>query len=191
MDLALTLWMMNAKTLAAAKMIHSKSKSVLGGSERYHHLFRLAHSHYVSKKILPYLVLEGPVEVDESKVNHRRFNCKGSAITIRWMFGMYCRKTRIQVIYNIKDKSVGNLVFLMKKHVMPGGTIFSDSHMSYCSTHTGTSKLAAYGFYHMWTNHSFRMVHEKFPFNQTLNVERGWSDIKKVCYQIKTTQKYD
>jgi hypothetical protein len=80
-----------------------------------------------------------------------------------------------------------NIVPLIKKHCAPGSTIFSDSHLSYCNLHLGTSKLAAFGFYHMWTNHSFRMVHEKFPFNTTLNVERGWSDIKKTCYQIKTT----
>ncbi len=63
--------------------------------------------------------------------------------------------------------------------------------MSYCNMNRGTSNLAPYGFYHMWTNHTYRMVHEKFPFNQTLNVERGWSDIKRTCYQIKNTQRYD
>lgn len=165
LDIALTLWMMNCKTLAAAKMLHSKSRNVTSTSDKFFVLFRKAHSHYAEKKILPYLVLDGPIEIDESKVNHKKFHCRGSSFIIRWMFGMYCRQTKIQVIYCIKDKSMGTLVPLMKKHCMQGTTIFSDQHMSYCNMNKGTSNLAPYGFYHMWTNHSYRMVHEKFPFN--------------------------
>ena len=116
MDVALTLWMMNCKTLAAAKMLHSKSRNVHASSDRYFTLFRKAHSHYAAKKILPYLILEGPIEIDESKVNHKKFHCRGSNFIIRWMFGMYDRRTKIQVIYCIKDKSMTTLVPLMKQH---------------------------------------------------------------------------
>ena len=182
MDLALTLWTMHARTMAASKMIHMKSRFVSSQAEEYFTIFRKAQAHYASKKVLPYLVLTGPVEIDESKVNHRKFHCLGNNLIIRWMFGMYCRRTKIMIVYCIKDKSIQAMIPVMKKHIMQGGTILSDSHMSYCNLHTGVSKLAEYGFFHMWTNHSFRMVHEKFPFNNTLNVERGWSDIKRVCY---------
>jgi hypothetical protein len=34
-DIALTLWMMNAKTLAAAKMIHSKARNISAPSDKY------------------------------------------------------------------------------------------------------------------------------------------------------------
>ena len=159
-----------------------KTRFISSAAETYFTIFRKAHSHYAQKNVLPYLVLTGPIEIDESKVNHRKFHCLGNNIIIRWMFGMFCRRTKIDIIYCIKDKSIQAMIPIMKKHIMQGGTIFSDSHMSYCNLNTGISKLAAYGFYHMWTNHSFRMVHEKFPFNTTLNVERGWADIKKVCY---------
>lgn len=115
--------------------------------------------------ILPYLVLNGPVEIDESKVNHKKFHCLGNNVNIRWMFAIFCRQTKLFISYIIKDKSMAHLVPLMKKHILQGSTIFSDSHMSYCNINLGISKLAAFGFYHMWTNHSFRMVHEKFPFN--------------------------
>ena len=70
------------------------------------------------------------------------------------------------------------LADIIKKHVPRGSIILSDSHMSYCNMHTGISHLAKYGFYHMWTNHAIRMVHEKFPYNHTLNIERAWSAIK-------------
>ena len=164
--------------------MHEASRR-LGRADDYFRIFSKGLSHYCVKNILPYLQLTGPIEIDESKINHVKFKCMGSSVLIRWMFGMYCRETRIMIIYVIKDKSIQAMIPVLKKHIMQGGTIFSDSHMSYCSLSTGTSKLAAYGFYHMWTNHSFRMVHEKFPFNTTLNVERGWSDVKKVAYEIK------
>ena len=77
---------------------------------------------------------------------------------------------------------MGNILPLMKQHITSGSMVFTDSAMAYCNINNGTSRIAANGFYHMWTNHSYRMVHEKFPFNNTLNVERGWSDIKKNCY---------
>jgi len=54
--------------------------------------------------------------------------------------------------------------------------------MSYCNQAQAVSKLVPYGYFHMWTNHSFRMIHEKFPFNNTMNIERAWSDIKRTCY---------
>jgi transposase-like protein len=109
---------------------------------------------------------------------------------IRWMFGIYCRKTKIQVVYSLKDKKMSNILPIMKAHIAPGSMVFSDSHMGYCNMNSGTSRLSEFGFFHMWTNHSFRMVHEKFPFNSTLNVERGWSDIKKNCYSIKRALNY-
>jgi hypothetical protein len=155
---------------------------VAGPSERYFTLFRKAHSHYVATKVLPYLTLGGLVEIDESKVNHKKWQTQATKLTIRWMFGIFCRQTKLQVIYCIKDKSMVNIVAIMKKHVRNGSVILSDAYKSYCDLNTGTSKLTQFGFYHLWTNHTYRMVHEKFPFNNTLNVERGWQDIKKTCY---------
>jgi hypothetical protein len=104
---------------------------------------------------------------------------------------MFCRKTKIALIYSIRDKTMAHIVPILKKHIARGHTIFSDSHMSYCNLNNGTSKLSKFGFFHMWTNHSMRMVHEKFNFNHTLNIERAWGDIKRVCYHIKSCLNYD
>jgi hypothetical protein len=176
--------------MTAAKMMHKGSR-LLGRTDEYFRIFRKALSHFSVKKILPYLVLTGPVEIDESKINHTKFKCMGTSVLIRWMFGMYCRATKIMIVYCIKDKSIQAIVPVIKLHVMRAGTILSDSHSAYCNLNTGISKLSQYGFYHMWTNHSFRMIHEKFPFNHTLNVERGWSDVKKVAYEIRYQQNYE
>lgn len=79
----------------------------------------------------------------------------------------------------------------MKKHIPSGGSIFTDSHISYCNMGSGQSKLTQYGFFHYWTNHSFRMVHEKFPFNNSLQIERTWRAIKMNCYQIRSCFNYE
>lgn len=60
---------------------------------------------------------------------------------MRWVFGMYCRSTRLAVIYCIKDKNHETLAGCIKKHVPKGGIIFSDSHMSYCNLPSAKSKL--------------------------------------------------
>ena len=104
---------------------------------------------------------------------------------------MRCRRTKLSIIYSIMDKNKQTLIKLLKRHCPPGSIVFSDSHMSYCNLNTGISKLSQYGWYHMWTNHAIRMVHEKFPFNHTLNVERSWASIKRVCYKIRFAKKYE
>ena len=79
----------------------------------------------------------------------------------------------------------------MKKHIATGGIIYTDSHMSYCNSSQGVSKLSKYGWYHYWTNHSVRMVHEKFPFCHSMSMEAVWGDLKRTCVGMKFTLAYD
>lgn len=109
----------------------------------------------------------------------------GSYLNVRWMFGLLCRHTNLAIIYSIGNKRMETLSEILKAHVDPGQMIFSDSHMSYVKG-GNASHLAKHGWYHFWTNHSIRMIHEKFPFNHTLNIEHTWSQIKRHCYNIKT-----
>ena len=60
---------------------------------------------------------------------------------MRWVFGLLCRRTRIPVMYFIKDKSHKNLVDIIKRHTVPGTVIFSDSHSSYVNMPKSKSKL--------------------------------------------------
>jgi hypothetical protein len=140
-DVSLTMWMMNCKTVNASRMITEKGKFMASNAWAYFTLFRKAHSFWVAKYVLPYLVLTGPIEIDESKVNHKKYHCQGNMTMIRWMFGMFCRRTKIQVIYSIKEKSMANIFPLMKQHCEQGTMVFSDSHMGYCNLNNGTSRL--------------------------------------------------
>ena len=88
---------MCCNTVNAQKMIETRKDRVLGReTDFFFRLFWSALSYFAKKFILPYLVLAGPVEIDESKVNHTTFNVAGipNGIT-RWMFGMFDRTTKI------------------------------------------------------------------------------------------------
>ena len=140
-DIALECWIMNAKSISTAKLM-TTSTSVIGhSSPEYFNVFRKVASHYVDTKILPYLILPGPIEIDESKTQNKKYKVAGGTIVVRWVFGMYCRSTKLAVIYCIKDKTHETLVDCMKKHIPKGGIVFSDSHMSYCNLPAARSKL--------------------------------------------------
>ena len=131
---------------------------------------------------MPYLKLPDSVEIDESKCSSNHFACiTGCSVITRWIFGMVCRKTRISIIYSIKDKSHTSLVPILKRHIPLGSIIYTDSHMSYVNSMSAVSKLSCYGWYHYWTNHSVRFVHEKFPFCHSMQMESVWNDIKHKC----------
>lgn len=55
LDTALTLWMMNSKSLQASKMIAHRARNMAKPAIDYFHLFRKAFDLYVKKMILPYL----------------------------------------------------------------------------------------------------------------------------------------
>jgi hypothetical protein len=83
------------------------------------------------------------------------------------------------MMYYLKDKNHNAIVPLIKRHIENGGVIFSDMHSMYTNMNTNKSKLSQYGLYHMWTNHSETMVHYKFRFLHTLNIEREWLHLKR------------
>lgn len=150
-------------------------------------IFRKSCAKYFQKRIEPYIILPGPVEIDEAQVGAKRFwlfpyqwpEC-------RWMFGMVCRRTKIPVIYYIPNKKHTNLINFIKPHIAPGSIMLSDEHASYVATSNGLwSKLAFYGFYHYWINHSRFYVHEKFNFVHTSLIENTWNDIRHVHNALK------
>jgi hypothetical protein len=73
----------------------------------------------------------------------------------------------------------GTIAPLVKKHLEPGSTIFTDMHTLYVNMPTNESRLTPYGFYHMWTNHSQEMIHHKLPFIHTMTIERHWLSFKR------------
>lgn len=88
-------------------------------------------------------------------------------------------------MYHLKDKTHNGVVPLIKKHIQPGGILFSDMHSMYTHMAQSKSNLTRYAIYHMWTNHAETMVHYKFRFLHTLNIEREWLHLKTKFALIK------
>jgi hypothetical protein len=88
-------------------------------------------SYYWAKVILPYIKLQGPVEMDETLISRKRWNPYGGLPKLKWAFGLYCRETKIPIIFYIKDKSHWTLSAIVKAYINPGKAILSDCHSSY------------------------------------------------------------
>lgn len=170
-DFSLAMWIRGATPKMAGDM------SCGGNSlQEQFKLFRKASHHYMHTRVLPYLQLRGPIEIDEAKIGRRRWHFRGEfPKKIRWAFGMYCRSTGIPVLYEIKSKVHGHLVSLMKRHMPSGRVVLSDHHSSYVILRSSKSHLARHGWYHFWVNHSNFYIHEKFNFVFTGNIERVWA----------------
>lgn len=137
-------------------------------------------------KVMPYIVLPGPVEIDEAKIGRQRWHFRGEfPKKIKWAFGVYCRTTGISIIYEIKSKKHSYLVSILKKHLRAGAVMHSDHHSSYVILRSAKSLLSKYGFYHFWINHSNLYVHEKFSFVMTGNIERCWSQLRHMMMPLK------
>lgn len=126
-------------------------------------IFRKAASNYFESMVMPYLKLPGPVEIDETKVGQKKFEYMAKYSNyVRWVFGLFCRTTRIPILYYIPDKKHTTLSALVRKHVDNGTILMSDCHSSYLTLSNLHSKMTQYGYFHYWINHSLRYVHEKY-----------------------------
>jgi hypothetical protein len=95
-------------------------------------------------------------------------------------------ESRVPMLYHCKSKDHHSFVEMIKKHALPGCIIYSDTHSSYVNTNSCTSKLARYGFYHFWINHSCKYVHEKFGFVHTTPIECCWNNLKKTACGLRS-----
>jgi len=156
-------------------------------TQQYHKVIRRAQSLYIQERVLPYLQLPGPVEIDETCISRRVRNNIGCFPKLRWVFGMFCRTTKMAVMYYIPFKKSYPLMNLVKKHVPPGSTVFSDAAASYVNLHRPASHLNRYGWYHFWINHSDNYVHEKLPFVCTSKIESTWGQMKQKYCSLNAT----
>ena len=152
----------------------------------YFLLLRKSYALYMKKMVLPFIKLPGPVEIDETLISRKRWSPFGKLPKLRWAFGLYCRQTKIPLIFYIKKKTNWVLTHLMKMFVPAGGTILSDCHSGYISWGSGKSHLSKHGWYHFWINHSEFYVHEKYPFVCTGRIENTWRMMKQSFSNIKS-----
>ena len=157
----------------------------------YFILIRKAYGLYMRKKILPYMQLPGPVEIDETLISRKRWSPFGKMPKLKWAFGLFCRQTKIPLIFYVRKKTHWCLINVVKSFVPAGATVLSDCHSAYVNMGKSTSHLGRYGWYHFWINHSDFYVHEKYPFVQTSRIENTWRMMKQSFSNIKANQNPD
>lgn len=108
---------------------------------------------------------------------------------MKWAFGLFCRTTKIAIVYEIASKNHNELMSIIKAHCSPGTVLLSDQHSSYVLLRQSRSNLAKHGFYHFWVNHSNFYVHEKFQFVYTANIERTWAVLRRTQPALKAQRK--
>jgi hypothetical protein len=88
------------------------------------------------------LKLPGPVEVDETVIGRNNNLPKTSLPKImRYVFGLFCRHTKIPILYYLEGKRVGHIEPYFKKHLNPGSVIFSDNFSAYVNLISSHSRL--------------------------------------------------
>lgn len=105
-DSCLELWLRGS----SGKMAEYIGYSNYGG-KGFFKVFRKCCAHYFDTRIRPYLILPGPVDIDETQVGAKRFwMFTNRWPECRWIFGLCCWYSKIPVLYHIPDKKHTNLV---------------------------------------------------------------------------------
>jgi hypothetical protein len=172
-DVAVELWTHNCNSRQAHFLMNDSAMA------DFFIIIRKAVSRYIEENVKKYIRFTDMIDIDETLIGQQKWSYMGHFPQLRWVFGILDRRTRIPIMYFIKDKSHKNIVDLIKRHTVPGCVIFSDSHASYVHLPKSQSKLTQYGFYHYWICHITRYVHEKFGFVHTSGIELQWNNMKK------------
>ena len=174
-DIAIFLWIDNVWPRLAQSIVRDRNQVI-----KNFQIIRKACSLYCKVKVLPYLKLPGPVEVDETRLGRQKLSrCTIFARKINRVFGLFCRKTRIPVFYYIPDRKHPTLVKIMRKHVEVGSALITDTMTSYVKPRTEVSRLEHYGYYHFFINIVQHNIHEKFSFIYINNVRRMFLELKR------------
>eukprot|EP00057_Strongylocentrotus_purpuratus_P022140 XP_011676614.1 PREDICTED: uncharacterized protein LOC105444288 [Strongylocentrotus purpuratus] len=134
--------------------------------------------------------LQGEVEVDESLFGrrckyHRGDGSKGVKV---WIVGLVERATNKLVLYPVDDRTEKTLLSIIKRHVVPGSTIYSDGWSGY-------SRLNANGYRHFSVvhKHQFKAVFEEELTGErvevcTNGIEGAWKHAKDHFRKINGTK---
>ena len=174
-DKSIIMWIERATATVSTKL------SSNAGALPYFKIIRVALSSYIEERVKPYFKIGGACAIDETLVGRQRWGYLGTFPNLKWAWGIIDLQSRVPMIYHCKSKEHGPLVEMIKRHVEPGVVLYSDSHSSYLTPGSNTSKLCKYGWYHYWICHMIRYVHEKFGFVHTSPIEITWATLKKTC----------
>jgi hypothetical protein len=109
---------------------------------QYYRVIRKAYSFYVNLKVLPYLKLPGPVEIDETWIGPRNnLHFTKHPDKVNWVMGQFCRLTKLAILYFTQSRAHQNLVQLIKRHIPMGTVVITDNMSGYvkaCKKWTGS-----------------------------------------------------
>jgi len=126
-DISIFLWIDNVWPRLAQNIVRDRGQVI-----KNFQLIRKTCSLFVKTKMLPYLKLPGPVEIDETRLGRQKLSkCTVFARKINRVFGMSCRSTGIPVFYYIPDRKHPTLTKIIRKHLSSAGAIISDTMTSY------------------------------------------------------------
>ena len=101
----------------------------------------MACGQYVQTYVKPYIKLNGIIEMDECKLTNKFVFHTNTSKKVLWCFGLYDRKSKVPILYFMEDKKGVDLLPLMKKHILPGSCLMSDSASQYVHMAKAKSKL--------------------------------------------------
>lgn len=168
LDISIYLWIDNVWPRLAQNVVKDRNSII-----KFFILIRKSCSLFIRTKVLPYLTLPGPVEIDETRLGRQKLN-KSTVFArkINRVFAMFCRITQLVVFYYIPDRRHPTLTRILRKHLCIAKTVISDTMTSYVRPRTETSRLEQYGWLHFFINITQHNLHEKFSFVFINNVRR-------------------
>ena len=90
----------------------------------------------------------------------------------QWVFGCLERVSKRRLFFLVEKRDAETLVPIIKKHILPGTTIYSDSWQAY-------DTLSDEGYTHNQTdNHADEKVSATCEDVHTRNIEQCWGDLK-------------
>lgn len=115
------------------------------------------------------------VEIDETLLVRRKYN-RGRIVKQIWLFGGIERVSKRSFIIPLLEaeerRNEETLIPLIKKYILPGSIIYSDSWRAY-------NNIEQHSFKHYTINHSENFVNPQDLEIHTQNIERLWRDVKE------------
>jgi ribosomal protein S27AE len=147
-DISLYLWIDNVWPRLAQNIVRDRS-----GVIKNFQLIRKCCSMYIKTKVLPYVKLPGPIEIDETRLGRQKLSkCTVFARKINRVFGIFCRTTHLPLFYYIPDRKHPTLTKIIRKHLPLSGSVVSDTMTSYVRPRSEASRLDQYGYHHYFIN---------------------------------------